>query len=129
MSEESKHQIGTIVGLDLTVPDAPGIRDFYAAVVGWRPEPLSMGDYDDYVMAAPDGTPVAGVCHARGGNTGLPQQWLAYIAVEDLAASLDTCEERGGKILSSPNGSGPGAFAVIQDPSGGVLAIMQRPEG
>jgi predicted enzyme related to lactoylglutathione lyase len=28
---------------DLTVPNAEAIRDFYAVVVGWRPEPVDMG--------------------------------------------------------------------------------------
>ena len=59
---------GTISWQDLTVADADGVRDFYEAVAGWTPEPLSMGAYSDFVMNAADGTPVAGICHARAGN-------------------------------------------------------------
>jgi predicted enzyme related to lactoylglutathione lyase len=50
MSENWK--VGTFVHLDLTVPDAPGMRDFYAAVVGWKPEPLG----EDWMMLAPSGS-------------------------------------------------------------------------
>ena len=56
---------GTITWQDLTVGDAEALRDFYAAVVGWTPEPVKMGDYADFTMKA-DTEPVAGICHARG---------------------------------------------------------------
>jgi predicted enzyme related to lactoylglutathione lyase len=35
---------GTITWQDLTVGDAEAIRDFYAAVVGWTPESVKMGE-------------------------------------------------------------------------------------
>lgn len=58
----SDAKLGTVGWVDLTVPNADEIRDFYAGVVGWKPEALSMGDYSDYVMTMPaDGTGVAGV--------------------------------------------------------------------
>jgi predicted enzyme related to lactoylglutathione lyase len=43
---------GRIGWSDLTVEDAPAIRDFWAAVAGWRPEPVSMGEYSDFNMVA-----------------------------------------------------------------------------
>ena len=43
---ESKPGIGTIVWCDLTVNDAETVRDFYAAVVGWKAEPVEMGGVD-----------------------------------------------------------------------------------
>ena len=39
-----KPPVGTVAWTDLTVPDAEGIRDFYARVVGWVPEPVAMGN-------------------------------------------------------------------------------------
>ncbi len=29
------NEVGTVGWMDLTVPDAPALRDFYSAVVGW----------------------------------------------------------------------------------------------
>ncbi|MFF5258334.1 VOC family protein [Actinomadura viridis] len=122
---------GSIVGLDLTVPDAPRLRDFYAGVVGWGVQGLkggeSYGDDDDYFMTGPDGVPVAGVCRRGGENADLPPQWLAYIAVDDLDAAVARCAELGGAVVSGPKGEGPGAYCVIQDPAGAVLALMQNP--
>jgi uncharacterized protein len=120
MSENWK--TGMFVHLDLTVPDAPGMRDFYAAVVGWKPEPLG----EDWMMLAPDGTPATGICHARGENADLPPQWLAYIAVDDLDACLAAAREHGGEVVAGPKGEGEGAYAVIRDPEGAVLALIRR---
>ena len=75
--------------VDLTVREAEPLRDFYSDVVGWRPEPVSMGEYSDFNMVDPtSGVPVAGVCHARGVNADLPPVWMVYFAVPDLDASL-----------------------------------------
>lgn len=116
---------GSIGWVDLTVDDAPAIRDFYAAVAGWGIEPVTMGGYDDYVMSAASGAAAAGICHARGTNAGLPAHWLIYIVVADLDASLAACESLGGRILRPPRGVGASRVAVIEDPSGAIAALAQ----
>lgn len=118
--------IGTIAWTDLTVPDADAVRDFYQAVVGWTSEPHDMGGFADYVMQQPaNGAPVAGICHARGVNAGLPAQWLPYLQVAELAASIAACTSRGGRVLMEPRSAGPGArFCVIQDPAGAIAALV-----
>lgn len=127
MSDPQHHQPGTIIGFDLTVPDAEAIRDFYAAVVGWRSEPFDMGGYADYFMQAPEsGQTVAGIVHARGENADLPPQWLTYIVVDDLDASLERCRDGGGTVVTAVKGGDGGArYCVIQDPAGAFLALMQ----
>ena len=118
---------GAIAWVDLTVPNAPELRDFYSAVVGWTPQDVKMGDYADYTMrASADGEAVAGVCHARGTNVGLPAQWLVYVSVPDLGAALAECVKRGGTIYRERASMGSyGDFAVIQDPAGAVMAVIQ----
>jgi len=51
--------LGSIGWFDLTVPDAVAVSDFYAKVAGFSVTPLSLGDYDDFVMMSPGGTAVA----------------------------------------------------------------------
>jgi predicted enzyme related to lactoylglutathione lyase len=118
---------GVISWADLTVTDADHIRDFYAQVVDWKISPVDMGGYNDYCML-PEGSdiPVAGICHARGGNAGLPSQWLIYITVTDLEASLARCKELGGKVIAGPKKMGGSQYAVIQDPSGAVAALYEK---
>jgi len=126
MTESSRPEIGSVGWIDLTVENASEIRDFYASVTGWHHSPVSMGDYDDFNMTAPgSGEPKAGICHARGGNAGLPAQWLIYITVEDVDASAARCQKLGGSILSGPKNMGEmGRYCVIQDPAGAVCALF-----
>ncbi len=117
---------GKIIWTDLTVPNAEQVRDFYQAVAGWTFEPVAMGDYDDYSMLAGDGTVSAGVCHRLGSNASLPAQWLVYISVADLDASIRACEAGGGKVIDGPRAMGEAVrFCVIQDPAGAVAALIE----
>lgn len=128
MPDEQPSQLGKIAWTDLTVPDAQKVRDFYEAVAGWRAEPLSMGDYDDYVMCAPGaaaGDGVAGVCHARGSNANLPPQWLIYITVPDVAAAVKQCVALGGAVVDGPREVGSRQFCVIRDPAGAVAGLIE----
>ena len=121
----SQTPTGKLVWFDLTVPDAATVRDFYASVVGWEAQPVAMGDYDDYAMDA-NGETVAGICHARGVNGGQPAQWLAYIAVADLDASLKRCQDGGGSQVTDVRDMGDGTrFCVIRDPAGALVALME----
>ena len=118
--------IGKIGWIDITVEDADGLRDFYAAVTGWQTEDVSMGDYNDHVMTMPEtGDGVAGICHARGSNADLPPGWLIYIVVEDVDRSAAACSANGGKVVVKPRGLAGGRFCVIEDPSGTCAALYQ----
>jgi hypothetical protein len=120
--------IGQAMWIDLTVPEGSteAIRDFYDEVVGWLPEPVDMDGYSDYNMTDPaDGTPRAGVCHAKGQNAEIPPVWLVYFRVVDLDRALETVTERGGAILSGPRASGPTRYAIIRDPGGTLCALAE----
>jgi predicted enzyme related to lactoylglutathione lyase len=127
MASNGKPATGTIGWIDLTIDNAEEVRDFYAAVTGWQPEPVVMGGYDDFNMVSPEtGQAVAGVCHARGGNAGLPPVWMIYIVVADLDASVDACRHNGGEVLAGPRRIGGDRYCVIRDPAGAVAALYQR---
>ena len=118
---------GAVSWTDLTVRNADQVRAFYEAVVGWTSVPFDMGGYNDFCMNSPaDGKTVAGICNAQGENAKLPAQWLIYITVSDLQASLRQCMALGGKVLVGPKGmGGQGRVAVIKDPAGAVAALFQ----
>ncbi len=126
MTDGRDKKMGTIVWTDLTVENAEEVRDFYTQVVGWEPSAVSMGEYDDFNMCAPaDGSPVAGVCHARGVHQDLPPQWLVYVQVADVGRSAERCREMGGTVLVQPRDMGEhGRYCVIQDPAGAVAALI-----
>ena len=118
--------VGKIGWIDMTVPNAGVVRDFYETVVGLKAEDVSMGDYSDYNMTMPaSGTPVCGVCHSRGSNADLPPGWLVYFIVADIEESAAACEANGGKVLMPPRGLAGGRFCVIEDPGGATAALYQ----
>ncbi len=122
--------MGRITWLDLTVADAPAVRDFYREVVGWSVDEVPMKDggdaYADFNMLGEGGSPMAGVCHARGSNASLPPVWMIYLPVGDLDESLRRVPKEGGRVISAVRGSGGAlVYAAIQDPVGAYFALVQ----
>ncbi|MEO0481556.1 MAG: VOC family protein [Planctomycetota bacterium] len=121
-------QSGRIGWVDLTVADGQGVADFYRDVVGWKTDPVSMGDYDDFCMVPQTGgDAVCGVCHARGTNSDIPPVWMLYFVVDDVEASAKIVTERGGKLRREIRPLAGGRFCVIEDPAGAVCALYQAP--
>jgi predicted enzyme related to lactoylglutathione lyase len=126
---EAGAPVGRIYWLDLTVPDASATRDFYRQVVEWSAQPVEMMDagerYFDYNLLGKDENPVAGVCHARGVNVGLPRVWMIYLPVGDLPESLRRVESEGGEVIKAMQGQdGKYVYAAIRDPVGAHLALV-----
>lgn len=115
---------GSIAWIDLTVPDADRLRDFYARVAGWTPSPVDMGGYSDYSMRNAAGVDVAGVCHTRGPNAGVPPVWLIYISVPNLDQALAQVRALGGAVLEERPMAGM-KFAIVRDPAGAHVGLIQ----
>lgn len=115
---------GAIVWRDLSVPDAAGLREFYTQVAGWTFTDVEMPGYQDYCAVDESGETVAGLCHARGENSGMPPLWLFYIQVDDVHARAARCVELGGTLLDGPRAMGKWVFCVIRDPAGAVCALI-----
>ncbi|MEM1451084.1 MAG: VOC family protein [Planctomycetota bacterium] len=121
---------GHISWVELTVSDAPATRDFYHQVVGWSATEVEVEDeserYADYSMCTEDGSTAARIRHARGVNRGVPPVWMIHLPVRDLAESLRRVLEEEGTIVQSVTGSdGKSVSAVVQDPVGVHLALVQ----
>lgn len=119
---------GSVVWIDLTVPDATAVSQFYSKVIGWEIMGLNMNGYEDYCMNDPEsGETMAGICHAKGVNASLPAQWLPYMTVESIDESLKAVKENGGKILGDKRSDGKGGYyCLIQDPAGAYVMISGK---
>jgi len=127
MSDSIQGVLGGIMWVDLTVPNAEEVRDFYKQVVGWKSADLSMGEYSDFMMSAPgSGEPVSGICHTRGENAHLPPQWMIYILVENLDQSLEACHRLGGSTIGTVRQAGADRYCVVRDPAGAVVSLYQK---
>lgn len=121
---DSKYHTPHIAWVDLTVTNASEVRDFYAEILGYRPEPVEMGGYSDYTMVHPvSRQAVLGICSRKGPNANLPATWILYFTVPDLQSAIHKAVEMGAKILDGPRDG----FCVFQDPGGAVSAFYQSP--
>ncbi|MBR1031490.1 VOC family protein [Bradyrhizobium liaoningense] len=124
-------EVGQIVWVDLTIPNAEKVvQEFYRSVIGWETNAFNMGDYNDYVVATPQGKEtVAGICHARGANASLPPSWIVYIKVKSLDESMAVAKANGGEVLTAPKEFGGARFCLLKDPAGAVFAVMEGDAG
>jgi predicted enzyme related to lactoylglutathione lyase len=122
-------ELGKIAWMDLTIPDAAKVRDFYVAVTGWGADEFKVGDHNDYVIKTPEKKEtLGGICHAKGENAALPATWIIYIKVHNLDASLAAAKANGGEIVSGPKSFGASRFCVLRDPAGAVFAVIEEGE-
>jgi hypothetical protein len=57
---------------------------------------------------------------------GAQPNWLPYVAVDDVDATIARAKKLGARIPVSPEDiPGIGRFGVLQDPTGAVLAVMK----
>jgi predicted enzyme related to lactoylglutathione lyase len=105
--------------------------------MGWDTEPWKSGDMP-YTMWKASRGPIGGLMELpeEVKQAGAPPHWLAYVAVDDVAASANEAVKLGGKIEKEPTEiPGAGEFAVLSDPQGAVFCIykstsdMPTPEG
>ncbi len=121
----ARSNVGQIGWIDLTADNAENIREFYERVTGWKSAPVSLGTYNDHCMLPPDSeTPVAGICHRKGNNAGIPRGWTIHITVADIDASIRECVELGGVVVDGPRQYGASArYCIIRDPEGAHVAL------
>ena len=117
---------GKIIWQDLTVDNATQVRDFYSEVTGWSFSDVNQGEYNDFNMINVDKEVVAGICHKKGELKNFPSQWLFYVTVENIEGSVAKCKSKGGKIIDGPKAMGKSKFAVIQDPAGAFMGLIEE---
>ena len=110
-----------IVHLEFRTFDFARASAFYAKVFAWRTEQNASSTY--MKLDAEEG-PSAGWVRAEVSQSPGP---LAYVVVEDLAATLAEVESAGGRVLVPKLPfAGGGEIALFADPDGNVLAIWMR---
>jgi predicted enzyme related to lactoylglutathione lyase len=101
---------------------------FYADLFGWTFSPFADPETTgmDYRVAALPGCDPFGGVVATGGT--MPGHAVFYIAVADVAATCESAEHLGGKVVSKALDppAGP-AFAYLQDPVGSLFGVFTPP--
>lgn len=112
---------GSLVWTDARLTDPVAGRDFYAAVFGYRYQPVP-GAPDDYATFLVDGR-VAGGIGGMLGAAGGAAHWLAYFAVDDVDATVADALTVGGIVIGAPQDTPFGRTALLADPFGATFGV------
>ena len=124
---------GAWVWYELLTGDTAGAKAFYEAVVDWSVTPGTEPPMFYGSIEAPDGAMIGGIMPitdemAAGGAR---PTWLGYIAVDAIDAAVAKAVGLGAKVLMPRvDMEGVGSFAMIADPDGAPLYLMEpKPTG
>jgi len=121
---------GDWIWIQLLSRDARKAAEFYRSVGGYTiidntaPNKLS-----DYVLTS-EGYARATVSTIRTDDQRMRPTWLLFVRVKNVGESVALTKQLGGKVWIEPKPElFEGKVAVIADPTGGAIGIMEWPEG
>ena len=110
---------------ELSTANAAAAMGFYTALVGWESKGEPMPGYH---MFGRGGEMLGGITDMKcpDGST-KPSQWMPYITVDDIDATLAKVEGLGGTIIMPPCDipNDGGRIAIIKDPQGVATGLAQ----
>jgi predicted enzyme related to lactoylglutathione lyase len=121
------------VHVELNTTDVDKAKKFYGQLFDWKLEDVAMGPGGPPGLLASEGryTMIKPGTGTGGGMLkqpvpGAPSFLLAYVAVEDVAASTQKAKSLGAKImLDVTEVPGAGWMSVIIDPVGAALGLWK----
>jgi predicted enzyme related to lactoylglutathione lyase len=128
MGKRSEHRPGTFSWVDLSTTDPDGAKRFYSELFSWEFEDMPAGEGMTYSMARLNGDYTAAAFEQMEDERGqgIPPHWNSYVTVESVDATAARAKELGGTVLMEPfDVLDVGRQAVIQDPTGAVLAVWE----
>jgi predicted enzyme related to lactoylglutathione lyase len=115
---------GEFVWHDLVTDNPAACRAFYGSLFGWTFE-AGEGVDPGYTIIKHDGVPIGGIVfRPRKLEAPFIAQWLTYVVVPDLDASVEVFKQQGGQVIRAPrNMRGDLRVAVVADPQGAPLGL------
>jgi predicted enzyme related to lactoylglutathione lyase len=119
---------GQFVWYDLMTSDVAGAMRFYPAMFGWKTQKFAQADPSNpYTMWTVNGEPFGGVAKldAEQAGAGASPYWMASVMVNNVDQTAQQASSLGGKIIAPPfDIPETGRYAIIEDPTGAVLAVF-----
>jgi len=121
---------GDWIWIQLLSRDALKASAFYRDVAGYEViENTTSNKLSDYVLTSEDYAR-ATVSTIRTTDEKVRPSWLLFVRVKNVAESVAQTTQLGGKVLIGPNPElFGGKVAVIADPTGGAIGILEWQEG
>jgi uncharacterized protein len=116
---------GALCWAELNTP-MPRVADaFYAELFGYAQEQIGDGSTFDYsAWTVAGGEPVCGRLAMTAEWDGIPPHWMVYFTVADTDRTAERVVDGCGEVRQGPFDSPHGRIAVIADPGGAVLSII-----
>ncbi|MBS2026407.1 MAG: VOC family protein [Deltaproteobacteria bacterium] len=112
------------VHIELNTDDVAKAKQFYKAVFAWKLEDMPMGPGMTYTMLDV-GKGVGGGMQAKP-MPQAPTQWLPYVEVADVKATLQKAAAAGAQVVAPYMEIGEmGAIGVFVDPTGAGIGVWQ----
>lgn len=117
---------GDWIWIQLLSRDGRKAAEFYRAVGGYEiVENTKSNKLSDYVLTS-EGYARATVRTLRADAGKVQPNWLPFVRVQSVSASVTKARQLGGKVLIEPKPElFDGTVAVIADPTGGAIGIME----
>ena len=119
---EVYNEPGGLTWTDAQLTDPDTARAFYAALFGYRYDPMP-GAPGDYMTFHLDEGPLGGIGGTMDPAAQLPSHWLPYFAVVDADAATDAATGAGGTLQGPLMDSPFGRMAFLTDPHGAAFAL------
>ena len=104
---------------DLNTKNLEGSKKFYSEIFNWK---LEASGNSPYVHISA-GDEMIGGMRQMDANEQQPTNWLGYVVVDDVAATVASITGAGGKVyMPTTKLENVGTFAVTADPTGAVFA-------
>jgi predicted enzyme related to lactoylglutathione lyase len=109
--------------IDLWTADVEKAATFYRAVVGFETLPIADDGPRSGLHLLSGGFARAGIMQKQGEQSS--STWLPYIRVADARLSAEAARSAGGKVLLEPLAMSRATVAIIADPTGAPVGIVQ----
>jgi predicted enzyme related to lactoylglutathione lyase/uncharacterized protein YndB with AHSA1/START domain len=122
-AQQQPKAVGEFCWNELLTSDEASATKFYSAVFGWQTAEFPSKDVK-YTIWKSQGKGIGGLM--KRPLEAIPPHWLGYVTVSDVDATTKRTGDAGGKVMM-PAFDVPsvGRIAVIQDPQGASLGIIQ----
>jgi predicted enzyme related to lactoylglutathione lyase len=117
---------GDVAWTELFTRDVSRAKQFYGEVFGWTYDSFVMEGYEYTVAKTPEAA-VVGISPVEVGPVNTTQAyWLSTVEVDDVDAAVATAAGLGAAIIQQPKDvPNIGRFAVMRDPNGAAIAMLQ----
>jgi predicted enzyme related to lactoylglutathione lyase len=120
-------ETGRFVWYELMTTDIEAAKAFYTKVVGWGVQDSQMPGMQYWMYTMGDAQ-LAGLMDLpqEARQMGTPPSWIGYVLVENVDTSAELATQNGGRVyVPGTDIPGVGRFAIVADPAGAALGLLQ----